>query len=93
MPECEVGIDNREIPFDRPWLDIAIPSENGKLDNCHRYAPKNWTDITPGQCSVDMFDRSKKIPCNEYIYASDEKNIQTEVKIDTKQQIFLDLFH
>lgn len=80
MPECEFGSNNRELPFNQPWLSDAIPSENGKFDNCHRYAPKNWSAIEPGQCNANMFDTLTKIPCNEFIYASDEKNIQTEVE-------------
>lgn len=80
MPECEFGSNNRELPFNQPWLKDAIPSENGKFDNCHRYAPKNWSAIEPGQCNANMFDTLTIIPCNEFIYASDEKNIQTEVE-------------
>lgn len=79
VPECEFSEDNRDLPFNQPWLNNAIPSKNGKLDNCYRYAPKNEA-IEPGKCSADMFDTSMKIPCTEYIHASDERNMQTEVK-------------
>lgn len=78
VPECEASNNNRDLPFDQPWLHIAIPSKSEKLDNCFRYAPKNRT-TEPGKCTADMFDTSKRIACNEFIYASDEKNIQTEV--------------
>lgn len=80
VPECEVG-NNRELPFSQAWLSNAIPLENGKLDHCHRYAPKNWTATLsdPGKCSADMFDTSVKIACTEYVYTSDEANLQTEV--------------
>lgn len=80
MPECEFGLNNRELPFDQSWLNNAIPTENGKIDNCYRYAPINYNKIEPNQCSADMFNKSRKIPCNEYIYATDEKNVQTEVQ-------------
>lgn len=82
MPECEVGDNNRELTFNQPWLSYAIPSENGKYDKCHRYAPKSLTSTLnePGKCSADMFDTSKQIECTEYIYASNEVNLQTEVK-------------
>lgn len=89
MPECEFGANNRELPFNQPWLSDAIPLENGKLDNCHRYAPRNWSAGEPGRCNANMFDTSTKISCNEFIYASDEKNIQTEV--DSKQ-VIIDFF-
>lgn len=81
VPECDVGENNRDIPFDQPWLKNAIPSSNGKIDNCHRFALSNNTHPENGRCSADMFDPNRTIACSEYIYASDEKNIQTEVRI------------
>lgn len=89
MPECEFGENDRNIPYNQPWLDNAIPSSNGKFDNCHRYAPKNWGENSSGQCTADMFDTSMKIPCNEFIYATDERNIQTEVTAELKFKIIL----
>lgn len=77
VPECESGVDNRDIPYNQSWLRNAIPLKDGKLDMCSRYAPKNW--IT-SQCSADMFDVTTEISCTEYIHASDERNLQTEVK-------------
>lgn len=83
MPECEFGVNNRDLLYNQPWLSSAIPQLNEKFDNCYRYAPKNWTStLLPGQCTADMFDSSKKIACNEYVYTTDEKNIQTEVRND-----------
>lgn len=81
MPECEIGDNNRDIAYEQPWLNYAIPVKNDKFDNCFRYAPKNLT-ATPnesGICSADMFDTSKKIACTEFIHASNEINLQTEV--------------
>lgn len=80
VPECELGNNNRELTFNQPWLENAIPSKNGKFDKCQRYAPKNWTIDEPGKCSADMFDTSNKIKCTEFVYGSDERNLQTEVK-------------
>lgn len=89
MPECEAGKSNRILPYNPPWLKNAIPFENGKIDRCHRFTPKNRTIMEPAhQCSADMFDPSTKIACTEYIYASDEKNVQTEVP---KQPIYCDI--
>lgn len=94
MPECEAGENNRDLPYDQPWLKNAIPLENGKLDHCHRFSPKNRTIIEPtNQCSANMFDSSTKIACTEYIYASDEKNIQTEVYKAAKCSIHLIFYH
>lgn len=81
MPECDaVGVNNRELTFNQPWLRYAIPSSDGQYDNCYRYAPTHSNTSGPGQCSTDMFDTSKKIACTEFVYASGERNIQTEVK-------------
>lgn len=79
MPECDVGEDSREIGYDQPWLSFAIPYSNNKFDQCFRYAPKKLSPHQSGICSADMFDNTTKIPCTEFIYASDEVNIQTEV--------------
>lgn len=79
VPECELNSNNRDIPFDQPWLHDAIPFSDDKIDSCYRYAPKNNTDTEFGQCSADMFDKTRKIECTEYVYGSDEKNVQTEV--------------
>lgn len=77
VPECEAGNNNRELPFKPTWIENAIPSKNGKLEKCNRYAPIN---TMAGQCSADLFDTSKELKCTEFIYASDEVNLQTEVK-------------
>lgn len=85
VPECEFGLSNRQLPFNRSWLSDAIPSKDGKFDNCHRYAPMNFNKSEePHQCTADMFNTSMKIACSEFIYASDEKNVQTEVKLCCK---------
>lgn len=81
MPECDISeTNNRDIRYDQPWLRHAIPSTNGKYDKCFRYAIKNQTSSEVNQCNADIFDNSTKIECTDYIYASDEKNIQTEVR-------------
>lgn len=80
VPECEFdGESDRNIPYDQPWLKNAIPFESGKIDHCRRYALKNLSAIAGGQCDANMFDTTTKVSCNEFIYASDERNIQTEV--------------
>lgn len=80
MPECDVAqINNRDIAYDQPWLRYAIPSNDGKYDKCHRYAIKNQTSFGADQCNANLFDNATKIECTEFIYASDERNIQTEV--------------
>lgn len=73
-----MGSDNRDIAFDQPWLSYAIPKKNDKFDNCRRYRPK-ILNAPPGSCSADMFDTSETVECTEFIHASNEVNLQTEV--------------
>ena len=85
IPECDVGENNREIDYDQPWLRNAIPvdSSNGQLENCVRFArliSNSSTESPPlAKCGPDMFDRSSTIECSEFIYTTDERNVQTEV--------------
>lgn len=84
VSECDAGENDREIEYDQPWLHNAIPYENGKIKNCVRYArlERNETGTLAGrdQCTAEKFDRSSEIACAEYIYSSDEKNLQTEAR-------------
>lgn len=79
MPGCDIGENNREIEYDQPWLNFAIPHSNGKIKNCVRFAPLEGHESESDRCSAEMFNRSIEIECFEFIYASDETNIQTEV--------------
>lgn len=82
MPECEFGDHNREIPFDQPWLQYAIPFSNGEYATCFRFAPmihRNGT-VATDECTADFFNTSATIECSEYIYNTDERNLQTEVR-------------
>lgn len=80
MPECDVGEFNREIPYNQTWLPYAIPSSDGHIDSCTRYAPKSRAKTKTAQCTEDMFDNSVEIACSEFVYLTDERNLQTEVK-------------
>lgn len=79
MPECEFDTNIRNNAYNRSWLNNAIPSKNDKFENCLRFAPRNVSRIGPGKCSADRFDTTTKIECSEFIHASDERNLQTEV--------------
>lgn len=84
VPECDIGNNNRDIAYNQSWVHSAIPSlPSGKYKNCVRFAPINRNEselsIANHQCTAEMFNTSAEIECNEFIYASDEKNVQTEV--------------
>lgn len=79
VPECDIGDNNREIPYNQQWVNFSIPTaSNGKLKDCVRYAPI-YSAGGNIQCTADMFNASVEIKCSEFIYATDERNLQTEV--------------
>lgn len=78
MPECDIGDNNREISYDQPWLKYAIPQSSNGYENCVRYAPIN---SSTHECNVNNFNTLKQIECTEFIYTTDESNVQTEVII------------
>ncbi|XP_055299839.1 organic cation transporter protein-like [Sitodiplosis mosellana] len=87
IPECDVGENSREIAYDQPWLRNAIPTienSNGKMENCVRYASldrNSSTESSLAKCGPDMFNKSLIVKCSEFIYATDERNVQTELNI------------
>lgn len=75
-----MNVDNRKLEYHQPWLSFVIPSSNDTFENCYRYAPINTTlSADKNQCNSNQFDPTQKIKCAEYVYASDEINLQTEV--------------
>lgn len=98
IPECDIDRNSRLIEYDQPWLSLAIPSNDSVFENCFRYAPVNLdkahrsmpgnqNKIAPSilkrnKCSAQQFDLTSKIGCTEFVYKSDEKNLQTEVTFD-----------
>lgn len=84
MPECDIGENNRQIAYDQPWLQNAIPYSNDKYESCVRYASVNKSESFIAnekdfQCFNNSFNTLERIECSEFIYASDEQNMQTEV--------------
>ncbi|XP_031627744.1 uncharacterized protein LOC116343679 [Contarinia nasturtii] len=79
ITECDVGDNNRKISFDQAWLKYAIPSTKSGFEKCVRYAPIN--SVTSNKCDANSFNTSRIIGCTEFIYATDEMNVQTELNI------------
>lgn len=80
MPNCDVDVNNRELNYVQPWLKYAIPSTDTGFESCAYYAPNTTvtSNKTP-QCSRNYFNTSKQIQCDEFVYKTDETNVQTEV--------------
>lgn len=84
MPECDdITVSNHELGFDQPWLNFTVPPDSvpiKEVDGCVRYAPINAAQPNGvGQCTTDSFNTTHLIECTEFVYATDERNIQTEV--------------
>lgn len=76
--ECDLDGSNRDLEYQQPWLQNVIPmSSNDTIDKCHRYASLNSTQ--DGLCEASYFDTSKKLKCTEFVYKTNEINLQTEV--------------
>lgn len=87
IPECDVENENREIGYDQFWLKYAIPKSKDGFEKCVRFAPNKsaeWhvldeRELDVQHCSRQQFDTSEQIRCTEFIYRTDERNVQTEV--------------
>lgn len=80
VPECDVAsTNNRELIFDHPWLKNAIPKSENGFENCFRFAPNNSFEPNEHKCDGDQFDTTRQIQCTEFVYKTDETNVQTEV--------------
>lgn len=94
MPECDgIDEDNRKLEYNQRWLKWAIPPDattHKKVAKCIRYAPIAQSNETK-QCAAESFNRMQRIPCTEYVYKTDERNIQTEVSLPTPSSLHSEL--
>ncbi|XP_031625594.1 organic cation transporter-like protein [Contarinia nasturtii] len=78
VSECDLGDNNREISYDQPWLKYALPLTSNGYEKCFRYASSSSLE---NQCDANSFNTTKLIGCTEFIYTTDEINVQTEFNI------------
>ncbi|KAJ8716897.1 hypothetical protein PYW07_003524 [Mythimna separata] len=65
IPECE----SEPAKFDQPWVTNAVPpGHKGSLDYCQRYGRAAPGPRPPGACPAELFDRSKRLPCDKYVH-------------------------
>lgn len=92
IPECDVGNENRDIGYDQIWVKYAIPKSRDEFEKCVRFAPNKTAvpfdeeELAFQQCSREQFDTSKQIQCSEFIYRTDETNVQTEVRLNVNSK-------
>ncbi|CAH2047625.1 unnamed protein product, partial [Iphiclides podalirius] len=66
IPECEDAGDGTE--FSPPWILNAVPGASiSSFDGCQRY-PNVTAAARLDTCPADLFDRSRVVNCEEYVY-------------------------
>lgn len=88
IPECDVSSVDA---YKTDWLPHAIPYHNGRPTKCLQFAAADQHTTTTAQynsgnnqqefCSVDRFNRSARLSCEnqDFIYETDEITIAKEV--------------
>lgn len=86
IPECEHA---DHTSYSKPWIDWAIPQDQSsdqvigiKADLCDRF-PVNLTawDLYNDTCAINIFDGSRTIRCDQWIFSDKENTIVNEVRI------------
>ncbi|KAG1682444.1 Solute carrier family 22 member 6-B [Nymphon striatum] len=79
IPEC----DESPAKYQTEWLHSAIPqkydekTEKYILDNCHMHS-YNVTSKSNGTCDLNFFEKSTKVKCQTFIYASKYQTLTKE---------------
>lgn len=61
------------------WLNSSTPFDSNSPEKCERFAISSQN--TPeNSCSVESFDRSVNVKCDDYVYEDDEVTILNKVK-------------
>lgn len=77
IPQCD---DYGDILYEPAWINDAIPLKNGVPEQCLRFSMTNeFNDTSHTSCTANIFNRSRIIRCNEFVYKTDEVNLVNEV--------------
>lgn len=77
--ECESA---DSFDFSADWLELAIPYKNGHPESCQRfqYMPSiSDDDDGIGACSVQNFNRSQILQCDDILIKNNEERLVTRV--------------
>lgn len=77
VPECE---DSNNGLFITDWLNSSTPFDESLPEKCERFAPLTDTNLE-NSCSVESFDRSINVKCDDYVYEDDEITILNKVRV------------
>lgn len=75
IPEC----DNNVTEYSPIWLKNAVPYRHNEPEKCYRYATKMHGNSSIHQCSLDEFDNTNRMKCDEFVYKTNEVTILNEV--------------
>lgn len=90
IPECENAGDTS---YSKPWIDWAIPQDQSgdqvigvKADLCDRF-PVNLTawDLFNDTCDGNIFDESRTIRCDQWIFSDVENTIVNEWNLTCRE--------
>ncbi|XP_045769451.1 organic cation transporter protein-like [Maniola jurtina] len=71
IPECGEN-EYRLQKFAPEWIKNSIPESDTGVQSCERYAPINVeANRTLEFCPAILFNKSKTIPCDSFVYATD----------------------
>lgn len=88
--------NNGIVEFDQPWLSQAIPLSNRSFENCLRFEVNRSIPIESGQCLDSYFNRAQTRKCDDFVFKTDERNIQNEVSVNelqlTRFRVVIEIF-
>lgn len=64
---CKTICDGDAKEFEPIWLENVV--ERG--DRCSMYIKQNSSSSSESSCPADWFDKSTKVPCEEYVFKDD----------------------
>lgn len=81
IPECDKNV-TEYAPI---WLENAVPYRHNEPEKCIRYSTKMYSNSSNRQCSLDEFDNTKRMKCDEFVYRTNEVTILNEFNLTCRE--------
>ncbi|KAI4459030.1 solute carrier family 22 member [Holotrichia oblita] len=85
VDECE---DNADAIYRTDWVKYAIPHDNNILRRCERFGLSDDADDVQ-TCSADFFNRTKVIPCYQFVYDDSDITVGREFNITCDNNLWM----
>lgn len=89
IPECDQVASDIVNPLQSAFLNFTVPENNGKWDQCRRFASVNQNeqgDDKQDSCRPQNFNENVVQKCEEFIYQSDEETILSSFDLTCEQE-------